>query len=354
MEMRAAEDSARETGSPRRAWRSLAEYLGLLAVLLAMVALFGTLSDHFATRLTFATIANQIPDLTVIAVGMTFVLIIAGIDLSVGSVMALGGAVLGVAMVDGRWPLPWAAAAAVLVGLGCGLINGCVCVRWSIPSFIVTLGMLEIARGASYLATHSQTKYIGAAIAPVGAPIPWLGLSPAFLAAVAVVLAGQFLLSRTVFGRYMVAIGTNEQAVRLSGINPVPTKIAVFGIAGLLAGLGGVFQTSRLSSADPNAGVGLELAAIASVVIGGTSLMGGRGSVVSSFLGVLIIAVLQTGLAQIGATEPAKRVITGAVIVIAVIVDACRQRLAGAPWSILGRWLTSKRRAAQPEQSREP
>jgi len=176
---------------------------GLLAVLLAMVMLFGALSGHFATRLTFATIANQIPDLTVISVGMTFVLIIAGIDLSVGSVMALGGAVLGVAVVDWGWPLPLAAALAVFAGLGCGLVNGFVSVRWSIPSFIVTLGMLEIARGGAYLATNSQTKYIGAAIASVGSPIAHVGLSPAFLVAVAVASRVSFLLSRTVFGRYI-------------------------------------------------------------------------------------------------------------------------------------------------------
>ncbi|MGZ4963506.1 MAG: ABC transporter permease, partial [Limisphaerales bacterium] len=125
-----------------------------------------------------------------------------------------------------------------------------------------------------------------------------------------------------------IAIGTNEQATRLAGINPVPAKIAVFALAGLLSGLGGVFLTSRLGSADPNVGVGMELSAIAAVVIGGTSLMGGRGSVINTFFGVLIIATLEAGLAQIGASEPAKRVVTGAVIVAAVILDASRQRLA--------------------------
>jgi ribose transport system permease protein len=128
----------------------------------------------------------------------------------------------------------------------------------------------------------------------------------------------------------MVAIGTNREAVRLSGIDPRPVIAAVFAISGLLAGLAGVFQVAYLESADPNAGIGMELSAIAAVVIGGTSLMGGAGSVVSSFLGVLIISVLQTGLAQVGATEPTKRIITGAVIVLAVIIDAYRQGLAGA------------------------
>lgn len=151
-------------------------------------------------------------------------------------------------------------------------------------------------------------------------------MSPAFLIAIALVVAGQFVLSRTVFGRSLVAIGTNETAVRLSGIDPRGPKIAVFALAGLLADVAGVFQTSRRSSADLNGGIGMELTAIAAVVIGGTSLMGGRGSVVNSFFGVLIIAVLQTGLAHVGATEPTKRVITGAVIIAAVLADALRNR----------------------------
>ena len=140
----------------------MANYLGLLLVLVVLVALFSVLSDHFFTLQTLATVANQIPDLTVIAVGMTLVLMIGGIDLSVGSVLALGAAVLGVAMADWHWPV-WAAAALCLgAGLACGLANGVISVGWSIPAFIVTLGMLEIARGCAYFATDSQTMYIGA------------------------------------------------------------------------------------------------------------------------------------------------------------------------------------------------
>ena len=300
------------------------DYLGLLVVLLLLFLVFGTLSDRFFTLRTFTTVANQIPDLAVVAVGMTFVLIAGGIDLSVGSVLALSAAFLGVGL--SVWDVSFASAAAMalLAGFLCGLLNGVVSVSFSVPSFIVTLGMLEIARGAAYLVTGSRTAYIGAAIEPVGAPLPGLGLSPAFLAAVVLVIAGQLALTRTVFGRYAVAIGTNEEAVRLSGIDPRPTRIAVFALAGLLSGLGGVLHAGRLAAADPNAAVGLELSAIAAVVLGGTSLMGGRGSVVRSFFGVLVIAVLQSGLAQIGASEPVKRVVTGAVIVAAVIADSYR------------------------------
>jgi ribose transport system permease protein len=308
----------------------VAENLGLVVVLVLLVALFSALSDHFFSRITFTTLANQIPALTVVAVGMTLVLVAGGIDLSVGSVLALGAAVLAVARVEWQWPLPLAVALCLGVGLGAGLTNAFVTVRWAVPSFIVTLGMLEVARGGAYLVTGSRSVFAGAAVGAIGVPLPAIGLSPAFLVAVLVVAAGQALLSGTILGRHIVAVGTNAEAVRLSGIDPRPVLAAVFAISGLLAGLGGVFHLAYLESADPNGGLGLELSAIAAVVIGGTSLMGGRGSVVSSFLGVAIIAVLQAGLAQIGATEPAKRIVTGAVIVAAVILDAYRRKLAAA------------------------
>jgi ribose transport system permease protein len=307
----------------------LAEYGAMLGIWIGLVLLFGLLSDNFLSLRTFAALSNRIPALAVIAAGMTLVLIVGGIDLSVGSVLGLCGAVLGLALVDFHAPLWVAISLGLGVGLVAGALNGLVSVCLGVPSFIVTLGMLEIARGLAYLTTRSQTKYIGSAVEGLAAPVAGLAVSPAFLIALLVIVAGQVVLTRTVFGRYLVAIGTNEPAVRLAGIDPRPTKIAVFALLGLLTGLGGVFYTSRLGSSDPNAGVGLELSAIAAVVIGGTSLMGGRGSVVNTFFGVLIIATLEAGLAQVGASEPTKRVITGVVIVSAVILDAWRHRLAG-------------------------
>lgn len=301
----------------------------MFGIWLALLILFGSFSHNFLNARTLITLANSIPPLTVVAAGMTLILIIGGIDLSVGSVLGLCGAVLGLAMTDWHWPF-WAGSALSLgVGLAAGTINGLVSVGLGIPSFIVTLGMLEIARGLAYLTTHSQTKYIGDVVGGLSNSLPGLGCSPAFILAVLIIIGGQVVLSRSVFGRYLVAIGTNEVAVRLAGINPRPAKIAVFAILGLLTGLGAVFYTSRLGSSDPNAGVGLELSAIAAVVIGGTSLMGGRGSVVNSFFGVLIIATLGAGLAQVGASEPVKRVVTGLVIVLAVILDAWRHQLTG-------------------------
>lgn len=303
----------------------LSNYLGLAGALIAMIALFSALSSHFLTYETFSTIANQIPDLVVMSVGMTFVLIIAGIDLSVGSVLALAASVVSVASLKwGFGPVPSA-----LVGMAAaaltGTVTGGVTVGWRIPSFIVSLGVLEAARGLAYQLTNSRTSYIGDAFDFLSNPIA-VGISPAFVIAVVVMIAAQLVLTRTVFGRHLVGIGTNEEAVRLAGVDPRPYKVAVFALMGALSGLAALFQVSRLEAADPNAGAGLELQVIAAVVIGGTSLMGGRGSVISTFFGVLIISVLAAGLAQIGANEPTKRIITGAVIVVAVVLDTYRSR----------------------------
>jgi ribose transport system permease protein len=293
-----------------------------------LVLAFGALTDHFLSRATFSVIASQVPAAILVAVGMTFVLILAGLDLSVGSVLGLAGAVLGASLGPLGLSLPTGLLAALLAGLLCGTLNGALSVYVRLPSFIVTLGMMEIARGAAYTVSRSQTAYLGARVEWI-AETTVLGLSPATLVALAAVALGQIVLSRTLFGRYVVAIGTNEEAVRLSGIDPRPIKWIVFAASGLLAGLAAVVHTARLASADPNAGSGMELQAIAAVVIGGTSLMGGRGSVVRSLFGVVIIAVLGTGLAQMGAAEPVKRLITGCVIVAAVVIDRYRNRSQG-------------------------
>ncbi|KAF1050646.1 MAG: Ribose import permease protein RbsC [Burkholderia gladioli] len=305
----------------------LSNYLGLAGALLAMIALFSTLSSRFLTYDTFSTIANQIPDLVVMSVGMTFVLIIAGSDLSVGSVLALALAASFVSVAALKWhwgPLP-SALLGVAAAAFTGMVTGAVTVGWRIPSFIVSLGVLEAARGVAYQLTNSRTAYIGDAFDFLSNPFAF-GISPAFVIAVAVMIVAQFVLTRTVFGRYLVGIGPNEEAVRIAGVNPRPYKVIVFALMGGLAGLAALFQISRLEAVDPNAGVGLELQVIATVVIGGTSLLGGRGSVISTFFCVLIISVLAAGLAQIGANEPTKRIITGAVIVVAVVLDTYRSR----------------------------
>ncbi len=310
-------------------YRFLTDYVGLALVLVLLVLVFGASSQHFLTLNTFKNIANQIPDAMVVAVGMTFVLIIGGIDLSVGSVLALSGAMLGVCLAKLHWPMPIAILACTATGLACGLLNGFVVIRWQLPSFIVTLGMLEIARGGAYLLTRSQTQYIGGSVEAIS---EWsvFGLSFPFLLALGVVAAGHIALMRTVFGRHALALGANAEAARLSGIRTRAVTLAVFVASGVLASVAGIIQCARLGASDPNAGAGFELQAIAAVVIGGTSLMGGRGSVINSFFGVLIIAVLGAGLFTIGAQESTKRLVTGCVIVAAVILDYYRNRLSRA------------------------
>jgi ribose transport system permease protein len=337
-------DNASERRHFRRSFRStgLTDVLGMLAVLGILIVLFGLLSRHFLTLRALQSVVNQVPDLMVIATGMTLVLIAGGIDLSVGSVLALSGVILGTAMADWGWSLVPAMALCLVMGAACGLVNGLVSALWSIPSFIVTLGMLEVARGTAYLVTNSQTKYIGPRIEGVAQPLGGLGVSSAFLIAIIVVVVGQIFLARTVWGRYVQAVGANEQAARFSGISTKRIKLVTFVLSGFMAALGSVFQVARLSSADPNGGMGMELSAIAAVVIGGTSLMGGQGSVFRSFLGVLIIAVLQTGLAQVGATEPTKRLITGGVIVLAVVADVHRQRWSDATASAWRRFTRAR------------
>jgi ribose transport system permease protein len=294
--------------------------------LLLLILFFGLLSDNFFSVVTLTTILNQLPALTVATVGMTLVLMVADIDLSVGSVLGFCAAVVGVAIAGWGLPVPVACLVGLMAGLLCGSVNGVLVAWFRLPSFIVTLGMLEMARGMAYLTNDSQTVYIGASIQGIAMPIPGLGVSPALLTALALVIGGQFLLTRTVFGRHITAIGSNEQAARMSGIDDRPYRLAVLAISGALAGLGGVFNASYLGSADPNAGIDLALAAIAAAVIGGTSLMGGRGSVAGAFAGVLIISILQNGLAQMGVSEPSKRLITGAVIIIAVLIDRWRAK----------------------------
>ena len=305
--------------------RYLEQYFiaGSLALL---IIFFSIASDNFFSLTTFASILNQLPALTVVAVGMTLVLIVGCIDLSVGSVVGLSSAVTGMAAVVLGIPLPLAFMLGITTGTLCGLVNGCLSSYFALPSFIVTLGMLEMARGLAYMTTDSQTLFIGASIQKLSLPITGLGISPALIIAISIVVLAHFIVKRTVFGRYIIAIGTNETAARMSGIPIHPYRISVLALSGGLAGLGGLFNAAYLGAADPNAGIGLELSAIAAAVIGGTSLMGGRGSVAGAFTGVLIIAVLQSGLAQMGATEPVKRLITGGVIIAAVLFDYWRLR----------------------------
>ena len=302
------------------------EELFVVLALLVLVVIFSLTTDNFFTTRTLTAILTQLPGLTIVTIGMTLVLISGGIDLSVGSIVALSSAVIGVALTVFELPLPVAAVMGIAAGGCVGLVNGVLGSYFRLPIFIVTLGMLEAGRGLAYLVTESQTIYIGPSIQALSMPLLGIGISPAFLIAFGLVVVSQLVLTRTVFGRYLIAIGTNELAAKISGIRTELYLNAVLLISGLLAGLGGLINAAYLGASDPNAATGLELSAIAAAVIGGTSLMGGRGSIIGAFIGVLIISVLQNGLAQLGVSEPFKRLITGLVIILAVFLDRWRGR----------------------------
>ncbi len=302
--------------------------IGLALVFLAVF--FSIFAPHFASLANLTNIFTQISINTVISVGMTFVILLGGIDLSVGSVLALATVVGGTVITREGIPEGLAILLAVLastgVGMACGLFNGFVSERWKIHSFIVTLGMLNIARGAALQFSRSRTIFsFPRAFNEMGGRL-FLGVPVIFIIAVVVVLAGRFVLNRTVFGRMIYAIGNNEEAVRLSGHDPRFYKIAAFTFTGAMVGLAAVMYMMRLNIASPILGVGFELNAIAAVVIGGTSMSGGKGSMVGTFLGACIMGALSNGLLLLGMGDFARQMVTGAIIILAVIIDTYRAK----------------------------
>ena len=304
---------------------------GVTVALVLIVLFFCATAPYFATSGNFLKIFVQIAINTVLAAGMTFVILTGGIDLSVGSVLALCTVVGATIMTDERLAAGTSIALAFVACLGtgaiCGAINGWVCERWKLPSFIVTLGMLNIASGLARVVSNNSTI--------TGLPQPFVefgnmiffGVFPSiFVIALAVVLIGWFVLRFTVFGRFIFAIGTNEEAVRLSGHNPSAIKIAAFTISGLTAGTAAMVYLLRLNVGSPIAGIGYELNAIAAVIIGGTSLSGGKGSIIGTLVGACILQVLSTGLQLLGAEDNVKPIVIGAVIVLAVILDTYRNK----------------------------
>ncbi|HEU4382207.1 MAG TPA: ABC transporter permease [Anaeromyxobacteraceae bacterium] len=314
----------------RRLLYLLLREAGIGVALALIAALFSVFAPHFATFANLTNIFTQISINTVISVGMTFVILLGGIDLSVGSVLALATVVAGTVITGESYPPGVAILLAVLasagVGMACGFFNGFVSERWKIHSFVVTLGMLNIARGAALQFSKSRTIFsFPEAFNDFGSRTI-LGVPVIFLIAVATVAAGRFILNRTVFGRMIYAIGNNEEAVRLSGHAPATYKVAAFTACGAMVGLAAVMYMMRLNISSPILGVGFELNAIAAVVIGGTSMSGGKGSMVGTFLGACIMGVLNNGLLLLGMGDFARLMVTGLIIVVAVIIDKYRAK----------------------------
>jgi ribose transport system permease protein len=304
---------------------------GIGVALVLICAIFAVIAPRFASYANFTNILTQISINTVISVGMTFVILLGGIDLSVGSVLALSTIVAGMTISYKALPvavaIPLAVTASIVVGALCGLFNGFVSTRWRIHSFVVTLGMLNIARGAALQISDSRTIFSFPAVFNRFGTETIFGIPIIFIMALALVILGSFVLSKTVFGRMLYAIGNNEEAVRLSGHNTSGYKIAAFTLCGASVGIAGIMYMLRLNMASPILGVGFELNAIAAVVIGGTSMMGGKGSLIGTFLGASIIGVLNNGLLLLGMGDFARQIVTGLIIVAAVVIDTYRAKL---------------------------
>ena len=302
-----------------------ARQLGTVLGLVALSAVLWALTPHFLTLPNLLNVAQQTSINAIVAIGMTFVIISGGIDLSVGSIVALSGVVLGLAL-QNRQPLPVALALGLGAGVVCGLANG-VLVSWGrLPPFIVTLGTMSIARGAALVATEGR---------PISGFDPLFrslatghvaGIPSPIVATILMYVIAHVVLTRTTFGRYVYAIGGNEEATRLSGVSVRLHKTMIYGVSGLVSAVAAVILTARLNSAQPIAGMMYELDAIAATVIGGTSLMGGEGSLAGTLVGALIMGVLRNGLNLLGVSSFLQQIVIGAVIIFAVLVDTMLKR----------------------------
>ena len=320
----------RGTSALRERLSGAVSQLAAAGALIVVFVFLSFASPDFLSADNLFNIGSQTAVVAVIAIGMTLVIITAGIDLSVGSVAALSG-VMGVTlMVSFGLPVPLGILGGILVGAAAGLGTGLLVAFAGLNPFIATLGMLSVARGLTYISTG--------AVAVFGAPDSFrllgqgvLGPIPIpILVIVVVTIAGYVVLSRTRLGRYAYAMGSNLEAARLSGIPIKRYLTSVYVIAGALAGLGGMIAASRVNSGQPNYGLGLELDVIAAAVIGGASLFGGQGTVVGTLIGAFLIALIRNGAVLLNVDVFYQSVIIGVVIWIAVFWDQYRRRLAAS------------------------
>jgi ribose/xylose/arabinose/galactoside ABC-type transport system permease subunit len=293
---------------------------GMAAALLLLMAALSFLSSAFLTVSNLLNIALQVSINAIIAAGMTFVILTAGIDLSVGSVLAFSGAIMAGMLAAGK-PVLLAMLAGLVIGGSLGFIDGIVITKGKVQPFIATLAMLTLARGLTLVYTD------GRPITGLPDAFVWLGAGnvagvPVPVLLMLLVFVGSYvILSQTPFGRYVYAIGGNEEAARLSGVNVPFDKTLVYVISGILSATSAIIITARLNSAQPTAGVGYELDAIAAVVLGGTTLAGGEGSIWGTLLGAFIIGVLNNGLNLLNVSSFYQQVVKGVVILLAVLLD---------------------------------
>ncbi|KGJ11747.1 ribose ABC transporter permease [Paracoccus versutus] len=288
--------------------------------LITVSVLMGLASDNFFSLNNIMNVLRQVSVVGILAVGMSFVILTGGIDLSVGAVMALVGTLSAGMMVNMGLPAPVALLVGLLIGLGIGLANG-VLVAWGrMPAIIVTLATMGMARGLGLIYSG------GYPISGIPSWISWFGVGRVGVVPVPVIVmvliyaVAWVLLQRTAFGRHVYALGGNETAARLSGVKTQRVKLAVYGISGLTSALAAVILTGRLMSGQPNAGQGFELDAIAAVVLGGTAISGGRGLILGTLIGAVLLGILNNGLNLMGINPYLQDVIKGAIILLAIYI----------------------------------
>ena len=304
------------------------------AALIVIVIVFSLLSPNFlqfdnVVGILIATTVNGI-----LALGVTFVIISGSIDLSVGTVMTLSAVMTAVFITVWQLPVPVGIVAGIATGGIAGLVNGVLVARLKIPSFIATLGMLNVAKGLALVISGLKPIYFNdtpefnrAAMGSViGGIVPGLEIPNLVVVLFVSALAASLILSKTILGRFTFALGSNEEAARLSGVNVDAWKMAVFTVCGLFSGVAGVLIGARLNSAQPSLGQGYELDAIAAAVIGGTSLSGGEGSILGTVIGAFIISTLTNGLRILSVPQEWQTVVTGGIVIIAVYLDIVRRR----------------------------
>ena len=318
--------ASRVSGAQHR----LLAFSGLIALMVG----FSLASPNFLQTANIITILQATSVNGVLAVAATLVIISGGIDLSVGTLMTFCAVIAGVLMTNLGLPIWIGVPGGLLAGLLCGSLSGFFIAKLKIPPFIATLGMMLIYKGLSlaicgakpiyFTSTPGFTQISTGSL--IGMVIPGLPIPNGVLILFLVAAIAAFILGRTVLGRFVFALGSNEEALRLSGVNTGNWKIAVYGLAGAVCGIAGILIASRINSAQPAIGQGYELDAIAAVVIGGTSLSGGRGTMLGTMIGALIISVVANGLRILSVPQEWQIVVTGSIIILAVYLDILRRR----------------------------
>lgn len=307
-----------------------------LGALVILIVFFTIASPYFATWSNAQGIFLATSVVGILAMGVTFVIITGGIDLSVGTVMTFAAVMTGVFVTNLAIPWPIAVVLGILSGTLMGLINGALVARFGLPPFIATLGMLNVARGLALVISELRPIYfpdqpgfneffMGSVMKDMGLP----DMPNLFFIFVIAAVVTWFILGKTIVGRYIFAIGSNEDATRLSGVRTMRYKATAYIISGTMAGLAGVVLAARLNSAQPSTGFGYELDAIAAAVIGGTSLAGGEGTITGTIIGAFIISVLTNGLRLLGVPQEWQITITGVIVIGAVYLDILRRRQRG-------------------------